>query len=218
MPEILTDYYSRPEVSNSALTHFRDMIFPSIYYETEQTFLGMGILLDAMISEPEKVNYFKLTCDGNQYTSEEFEQARQMKKAFEKDAICSGLLEVDHEFQKVMVKPSHQFNYDIPFSLPVRCKWDIWLTKLLFGADIKTTTATSQKQFEEAARFFDYDRQRFFYMEVAGCDRDMIIGISKENFRIFKIPIKRGDEFWKSGRDKCLELAFRYWLMFGNTI
>jgi len=118
------------------------------------------------------------------------------------------------ECQKVMIKESHEFDYDIPFSLPVRCKWDLFMNNVGWGADIKSTTATSHSQFLEAVRFFDYDRQRFWYMEIAGSRQDMIIGISKENFEVFKIPIERGDDIWKSGREKCLELAFKYYLMF----
>lgn len=85
-----------------------------------------------------------------------------------------------------------------------------------WGGDIKSTSATTQAQFESAVRQFDYDRQRFFYMNIAGSDKDVLIGISKENFRVFKVFIKRGDELWESGRQKCMELAFKYWTMFGD--
>ncbi len=85
-----------------------------------------------------------------------------------------------------------------------------------WGGDIKSTTATTQKQFEDAVRYFDYDRQRFFYMNMAGSNQDILIGISKVNFKVFKVPIQRGSELWNSGRDKTMELAFKYWMMFGD--
>ena len=50
-----------------------------------------------------------------------------------------------------------------------------------WGGDIKSTSATTQEQFESAVRQFDYDRQRFFYMNIAGSEKDVLIGISKEH-------------------------------------
>jgi len=116
----------------------------------------------------------------------------------------------------VMVTENKEFEYAVPFSLPVRCKWDLWMAGFNWGGDIKSTVATTQKQFEEACRHFDYDRQRWWYMNIAGSAQDILIGISKKNFKIFKLTIRRGDEFWKSGREKALELAFRYWQLFGK--
>jgi hypothetical protein len=106
-----------------------------------------------------------------------------------------------------------KFDYDVPFSLPVRCKWDFWMPSVQYGADLKSTVANNQKQFEEASRYFDYDRQRYFYMMIGAARQDILIGISKENFQVFKIPIRHGDDFWKSGKEKALELAFKYYLM-----
>ena len=138
-----------------------------------------------------------------------------MKKAFMRDEFASRILPLS-DTQKVMINPCQKFDYDIPFTLPVRCKWDLWMPSMGWGGDIKSTSATTQEQFESAVRQFDYDRQRFFYMNIAGSDKDVLIGISKENFRIFKVFIKRGDELWESGRHKCMELAFKYWTMFGD--
>ena len=133
-----------------------------------------------------------------------------------KDNIAQFKKAIVFESEKSTLLYRTYFDYDISFSLPVRCKWDLWMPSLKWGGDIKSTTATTQKQFEEAARFFDYDRQRYFYMNIAGSTQDILIGISKVNYRVFKVPIKRGDCFWKSGEEKCLCLAFKYWEMFGD--
>jgi len=207
------DYFSRPEVSNSDLTRLKEMLYPTDEIRDPTEAYRFGSLVDAMITEPETVNFLNRTHGDEQFTEDEFERARQMKRAFMNDIVCNNILDMS-ECQKVMVKPYHEFDYDIPFPLPVRCKWDLWMPNIGWGADIKSTTAKTHKEFEEAVRFFDYDRQRYFYMEIAGSRQDMIIGISKENFEVFKVPVKWGDPLWESGREKCLELAFKMFLMF----
>jgi hypothetical protein len=100
-----------------------------------------------------------------------------------------------------------------PFTLPARCKWDLFMPAFGWGGDIKSTTATTQKQCEEAARFFDYPRSRAWYMDIAASEKDIIIFISKVNFQVFKIPIRRGDELYREGKEQYQELAFKYWSM-----
>ena len=129
--------------------------------------------------------------------------------------MAKGIVSLS-EPQKIMINHGQLFDYDIKFFLPVRCKWDLWMPSLGWGGDIKSTSATTQKQFEDAVTFFDYDRQRFFYMNISGSTQDVLIGISKENFKVFTVKIKQGDKLWKSGQDKCFDLAFKYWEMFGD--
>lgn len=205
-------YYDRPEVSNSDLSQLKRELYGG---EENPAAFRFGNLLDHMITEPLKVNYFTLTCDGEKMPEDDFRRAEEMKKAFFRDPAAKRM-HLLSEFQKVMVNPSQLFDHEIPFRLPVRCKWDLWMPSLKWGGDIKSTSATTQRQFEEAADFFDYDRQRFFYMNIAGSSRDILIGVSKANFKVFKIPIKRGGPFWKRGREKCLDLAFKWWEMFGD--
>lgn len=125
---------------------------------------NLGNLIDHMITEPEKVNYFKLTCAGEQLTEGDFKKAEEMKKAFMRDEFASRILPLS-DTQKVMINPCQKFDYDIPFTLPVRCKWDLWMPSMGWGGDIKSTSATTQEQFESAVRQFDYDRQMILLHE-----------------------------------------------------
>jgi hypothetical protein len=113
-----------------------------------------------------------------------------------------------------MVNHGQQFTYcDFEFQLDTRCKWDWWLPAFNFGGDLKTTFATSQKQFDEAVDFFDWDRSRAWYMDIAKSNRDFIYGISKKNCRIFKKFIERDSDIYRRGREKYEELAFQYWCL-----
>lgn len=212
-------YYALPQVSNSDLSWLKKQFIPDRgkVIDLEQAY-RFGTLIDCMITEPMKVDYFRMTCAGNYYTKDEFRLAEAMKKSFYRDPLCTMMAEKS-EFQKVSKRYAFPIEYDgFRFRLDVRCKWDLFAQhSLRISGDIKSTTATTQKQFEEAIRYFDYDRQRAWYMDIEGTDRDMLIGISKKNCQVFKVPIERGGELYESGKRKYQELAFRWWTLFGNT-
>jgi hypothetical protein len=66
------------------------------------------------------------------------------------------------------------FTYDeVEFELPVRCKWDLWMDGLKWGGDLKALPPTTQNNLKKL--FCDYDRQRAWYMDIAGSDQDVLI-------------------------------------------
>jgi hypothetical protein len=208
-------YYDRKEISNSDLSWLKNQLSGKPQNDPTEAY-KFGSLIDCMITEPEKVDYFKFTCNGESYTPEQFDQAEKMKKSFYRDELCAGMVKMA-EPQKMMVKEDLLFHYGgFDFNLNVRCKWDLWIPKFNYGGDIKSTTATTQAQFESAIKFFDYDRQRAFYMKLAGSKQDILIGISKVNFQVFKVPIKFGDRLHSAGVAKYEYLAFQWFKMFGN--
>ena len=226
----MDNYYNRPEVSNSDLSALKKELYGGPDYDPTRAYAN-GNLIDAMITEENKVNYIARTCLDVDYefTIEEFEKAREMKKAFLKDELCRMMLSKSTP-QAVMVVRNLLFDYDAPFRLDVRCKWDLWMQSLGWGGDIKSTAAETQEQFIAACKFFDYDRSRFWYMNIAEAkycrtvEKDILIGISKTAIdrktglpKIFKLPITKGDDFYNSGKEKALELAFQWWLRFGDV-
>jgi hypothetical protein len=207
-------YYSRPEVSNSDLGWLKNQLFPRDMPDPTNAY-KFGTLIDAMITEPEKVNYFKRLVDDEQYTLDDFATAEEMKKAFYMDDFCRAMRE-NADGQRVMITTMNLNFKGIDFTLQTRCKWDLWRDDWGWGGDVKSTACTTQRQFEEACRYFDYHRQRAFYMTIAGSQRDILIGISKKNFKVFKLPITRDCSFFKDGYEQVLELGFRHWTMFGE--
>lgn len=210
-------YYERGEVSNSDLTALKYMLHPRMQYGDREAAFRFGTLVDAIITEPSRVDVFALTVDGEQYSADEFAHARGMHDALRAEAQNDRLLAMvldGAETQRVMVNRAQQFGYcGFPFTLDTRCKWDWWLPFCNFGGDLKTTFAETQKQFDEAVDFFDWDRSRAWYMDIAHSDRDFIYAISKKNNRVFKKFIVRGDDTYLRGREKYEELAFQYWCM-----
>lgn len=204
------DYYQRPEVSNSDLTALknclsgRDIIYPEDAYK-------LGSLVDAMITEPDRINFYMKTLDGEDY-SKYWMQAWKMKLAFTNSVYAPIVL--NKEYQKVSVAERTFKFHDLEFKLQCRCKWDFFGK---ISGDIKTTTATTQKQFEVACKHFDYFRARAWYMDIENTDYDVIIGISKINYKIFIVTVERGDENYLRGKADYTDLAFKYWVL-GNEL
>lgn len=208
-------YYLRQEVSNSDLTALKELLHPRLQFGNREEAFRFGNLVDAIITEPARVNYFRLTVDETQYTEDEFLHAREMYRSLRAEARNDPFLEYvlnNAQTQRFMVNQDQRFEYcEFPFRLDTRCKWDWWLGT--FGGDLKTTAATSQKEFEQMIDFFDWDRSRAWYMDIARSDRDFIYAISKKNSLVFKKFITRGDDIYIAGREKYLELAFQYWCL-----
>lgn len=207
------NYFQRSEVSNSDLTWLRKTWMNEKDRIDLEKAYKFGSLIDAMITEPHRVNYFKFTVDDVQYTEQDFKIAQLMKKSFNNDDLCKMMLQQANT-QAIMRRKMAIIHEGVKFFLEVRCKWDLWMQVAGWGGDIKSTTAETQKQFVEACRFFDYDRQRAWYMDIAGSKQDLLIGISKKNYKIFKLPITRGDDFYNSGKRKYQDLAYKWWYLF----
>ena len=178
-----------------------------------------GTLVDAIITEPERVNYYQYTVDDVQYTEDDFRHAQEMYRALRaearRDPFLAKVLEVA-DTQKVMVNKDQTIEYgEFSFTLDTRCKWDWWLSfgNIGFGGDLKTVSASTQSEFDDALDFFDWDRSRAWYMDIARSDRDFIYAISKRNGCVFKKLINRDDDIYRRGRAKYEELAFQYWCL-----
>lgn len=213
-------YYNRSEVSNSDLTELKNLLYPRTQYGDKEKAFKFGTLVDARLTELEKVRFDKRMVDDVVYSREDWELATAMIKSLRMEARHDPFLAMvleKAETQKFMVNKDQVFQYgNFEYTLDTRCKWDWWLPTFGFGGDLKTTFAQSQKQFSEAVDFFDWDRSRAWYMDIAGSRQDFIYGISKKNQKIFKVFIDRegkGKEIYLKGKDKYEELAFRWWML-----
>ncbi|EDY95303.1 hypothetical protein BACPLE_02412 [Phocaeicola plebeius DSM 17135] len=214
----LDSYYLRTEVSNSDLTELKNYLYPRTQYGDKEKAFKFGTLVDALITENERVHYSKRMVDDVTYSREDFELGLAMREALRKEARKDEFLRAvlsNSDTQKFMVNKSQRFLYgNFEYTLDTRCKWDWWLPGFGFGGDLKTTFAESQNQFNEAIDFFDWDRSRAWYMDIAGSQQDFIYAISKKNLKIFKAFIIRDDDTYKRGKEKYDELAFKWWMLF----
>lgn len=210
-------YYERGEVSNSDLTELKDLLHPRPQFGDREAAFRFGSLVDALITEPARVNFYRRTVDGVEYPEWEFRKGLFLRDSLRREAgrdkFLAQVLELA-DTQTVMICKQQGFDYGgFFFSLDTRCKWDWWLKVFGFGGDLKTTFASTQQEFEQAIDFFDWDRSRAWYMDIAGSDRDFIYAISKKTGQVFKKFITRDDEIYRRGKEKYLELAFQYWCL-----
>lgn len=213
-------YYGRPELSNS------DLSMLNKYWQTFQISYDIdaayrfGSLLDAMITEPWRVDYYLFTCAGMQYTPEEFALAEAMKQSFMRDEFCRMFMG-NSEFQTVLINPNFWIEYlGFRFRVPMRGKPDFDARKKMkmFG-DLKSTKAKTQKEFEKMVAAFHYDRQAAVYMDLPDepVDMFMLLAVSKwPPHPVFKVAIKRGEALYLSGRQKYEELGFKSFVLFDN--
>jgi hypothetical protein len=211
------NYFLHPFVSNSDLTKLWLEINAVDERDLNEAF-RFGTLVHALILEPHKVDLIRLQVEGETYTREEIDLARKMKIAFNNDALCRQLLS-QSEFEVEMYNEATLFEHEgFSFLLDTRRKYDGWIASANWGWDLKSTACTSQAQFEASIRQFDYERARVFYAKGSGAIQDVIIGVSKINFKIFKVFMKHGDQLWQEGERKCCELAFKYWSLKAITV
>lgn len=211
-------YYSRQEVSNSDLTELKNFLYPRAQYGDKEKAFRFGSLLDAMITEPERVRYDKRMIDDEVYSREDWTLAEEMKKSLRREAHRDPFLKYvleKAETQKSSINKKQEFEYgSFKYALDTRCKWDWWLPDMRFGGDLKSTSAETQKQFIECVEFFDWDRSRAWYMDIEESNQDFIYAISKKNCKVFKLMIKRDSDIYRRGKEKYEELAFKWWQLF----
>lgn len=207
------NYFDSSEVSNSDLGNLDKVLHPERYTIDAADAYRFGTLFDAIATEPENVNHHTLSVGEYKYSHDEFKLAQAMHKSLMLDALGAHM--VNHAEKQVVMKRVMQFDYQgLNFELPVRCKWDFLFEKLLLGGDLKSTTATTQEQFIAACKHFKYDRQRAWYMDIAGTSKDVLIGVSKKApHKVFKLHIERGDDFYESGKAQYTELSFWWKIM-----
>mgnify|MGYP004450289301 FL=1 len=109
-------YFRRSEVSNSDLTALKQVLHPGLTFDpvARDKAFRMGTLVDAVITEPNRVDYYALTVDDEQYTNEEFNKAKWMHKCLRDYAYKDKFLAVvlaEFSAQKVMVNQQQQFTY-----------------------------------------------------------------------------------------------------------
>lgn len=216
-------YFGRPEVSNSDLTSLKNILYPREEFGGKERAYANGTLLDNMITEIDKVDFYKLEvkyCD-YKFTQEEFDNAKRMKAAYLKDPFAKMINDAA-DFQAITVNHNFDIDYNgfkFQLSAGVRCKWDLLVRSWKMGGDIKSTAATTQAQFVAACHHFDYFRSRAWYMDLEGTNKDVLIGISKTNYQVFKIFIDKtapltdpARQLYELGKAQYQELAFKYWL------
>lgn len=214
------NYFSNTKyISNSNLTDLKKALFIISDISGLQKAYDFGSLFDAMTTEPDKLNEKTRTLkDGEKeltFTEEDYATAKLMKCALDADPGLSAIFNralKQHEVYRERFRVEWEGEELV---IPARIKFDGFI-RFILGIDLKTTAATSQREFENSILTLDYDRQGAWYMDVGQVDRFLIIGVSKRanrfgKYQIFKYAIQRGDHAYCRGKAKYSFLAWKYY-------
>jgi len=206
-------YYDRPEISNSDLSWLKNTLTGQVDRPINMQALNFGNLVDAIITEISQVDFLNYRAQGIQFDRDDFQKAKAMIKELRKSSIAPIVFGA--RYQSIFIKQLQIVHEGHRFVLPVRCKYDFINGNI--GGDLKTTSAHDRHSFMNAIDKWDIDRQRAFYMDISGLNRDVIVGMSKKTHEVYIVPIRRGDNLYERGKNKYQYLAYEWYHRFGTA-
>jgi hypothetical protein len=194
----VSEYFNHHAVSNSDVKEMWRKHNGIPKHEGLQPIFDFGTEFHSGILEPHKSDLGKLKI-------EDQELIRDMSKTYWKDDLCRKIAMMpDFRREHVFVR-ANRLGFEW-----VRCKADGDTAKLRLCLELKGLAVSSQKAFEEAILFHDYDQATSWYLNVMPgikqYDQQLIVGISKTYpDRMFKLLVDRRHENYKSGVEKLKE-------------
>lgn len=180
----------------------------------ERQEIRIGNLVDALITQPDKINMFSRSFAGHKFTNDEYELINKMYHSYLSFIKTSGIdLIIKHsQYQCKYFKVMEYQENDLHIQAPMKCIYDIVSNDNTIGIDIKTTQATTKKAFINGLKYTDQDQSRYIYNSLSKLKNDYIIGISKiKPYNCFLVnTIEEG--FMKTGRNKLLVNLLDFYL------
>ena len=184
------EYRSLPRVSNSDLSRFEDALFGANRPAPVQAF-AFGSALHELILEPHTIHQLPEGLD--------VQTLQTMAQKVRQHPTAAWALQWSVK-EKIVL-------WECPVTgLPLKSKLDlVYRGSTVY--DLKSTAATSQSEFERAAKRYQYDRQAAFYLDSVQAKRYVIIGIQKAApHQIYTIQATAHDVFITKGRDRYTKL------------
>jgi len=178
-------YFQRPEISNSDLGIYWHYL-NKIPYTVPKGVFRLGSAVHEAILEPTK------------FQPENF-------KGVDLDMVnrCVDLFHCSNEATELLkgtTCETEKYSAHSSTGVPIRGKADILEENTVI--DLKTTSARSQQEFEEACLKYGYDRSMAFYSDLFQCEAIMLVGISKTSRKLFFLDYKYNSPFIEKGRKK----------------
>lgn len=204
------EYFALFAASNSELRKADELFKSKENFIDPTKAYRFGSALDALATD---INDLKI----KGMDDDEVKLLFPMRRALIKNPIYQALF-AGQDTQAVFYDPQFPVNLDgREVTIPAKCKYDLWNEKLdkrkKFGGDLKSTDANSDQAFRDAIKFFQYNKQGAWYMDITRTDRFIIIGVSKRNFKTFVVQIRRGDKMYESGKKLYQQQAVSWWIL-----
>ncbi len=186
------NYFDLAAVSNSDVKEMWNRHNGVFKHDGLQPIFDFGTEFHAGILEPHKSDLTRLKI-------EDQELIKAMAKTYWKDDLCRKIAMMpDFRREHVFVRANRMgFKW-------VRCKADGDTAKLNLCLELKGLAVTTQKAFEEALLYHDYDQATSWYLNTMTGTKvyhqQLIVGISKiYPDRMFKLLVTRKHENFRSG-------------------
>lgn len=183
-------------VSNSRLGEVDRWLQGNLDFVFPEKAAWLGNAVDGLLTQPESIDF-----TGN------MELALKMAERAKKHPLVAMALRIG-ESQVIFTNWITIELGGICKNLMGKCMVDMSLLKHGVILDLKTTSAISQQAFRLSIDKFNYKRQSFWYMEITGADKMILVGIPKNRNEIYVEVIERGDERWEEGREQAHTLAY----------
>lgn len=184
------EYFALPNASNSAIKEAHKAFIGGKEYDPSLVY-RFGSYFDNLITDIEELNSSGLE-------DNHIQAITGMRKKLLNNDIYKKLFHGQSK-QAVFVD---EIDF-MGFNIKRKCKFDIYNDFFGFGADLKTTAAQTQSQFEGTISHLDYDQQAAWYMDISQTNRFPFFGISKfRPYNVFVFTIKRNDKLYNIGREK----------------
>jgi hypothetical protein len=183
------NYRLHAAYSNSRLSEIRDQILGRVPSAPSRAFTVGSALHDMVLLENKNLSEYCLR------PSEE-KLVTQMAAALRVDGFFD-------KYRKNTYFEEEMYWDDCGTELKCKLKTDAIFHSGKFViemADLKTTSAATQEEFEEACRLYEYYRQAAFYIDGGNAAKFTIIGVSKRNLKVFKVELTPNHKLVREGR------------------
>ncbi len=205
-------------LTNKCLSEIKEYEMPLKYEVDLQDIYEISILINTMIFENNKVDYYTKKVQGldRYFTIEHFELAKNIKKAFLNNNICK-MLNTNSKYNHFEYNSNFIINYsEFQFEMAAGANVTLLQHHTKIGCDLKFTSTKTLQEFKDSCIEYSYYRKAALAMDVLDLNNFMLIGISKKNYNVFIIPIKKGDDNYKTGKKEYEYLSFNYFTFYGD--
>ena len=209
------DYFDLEGLNNSTLTQLKCELEGS-EFDTEalRGAFDFGTLVDNALTEKWKLDFDSLQCDGIQFDKETWDLGMDCADKIRESDIFSSFQKAGAKSQYIFIRT---MDIDGSVKLKCKCKYDLLAKKIKSGADIKTTSCSSQSSFEKSITRLGYHRAAAFYMDIARIDYFWFLAISKVTKELFIYCIKRDDKLFIEGQQEYIDLCISYNNLIANV-
>ena len=183
-------YFDREELSNSQLSTYKSLLEGHVGINYSKDALLLGSVVDAVLTASEMPNDIPI---------EVMELAEAMAASFMANKANKNI--VDTWSSQVAFVSDIEYHYGCETGIVTgRCLTDFYNERFKIIADLKTTSASTDKEWDKAVVEFAYYRQAAWYMNITKSDTFVLLAVSKHKpHNLFKTVIKRGDELYNNG-------------------